>query len=40
MKEEYNQTATKVLNILEDKNPPAPTAEITAENLRRLDAVN
>jgi hypothetical protein len=40
MKEEYNQTANKVLNILNDKNTPAPTGEITAENLRRLDATN
>lgn len=40
MKEEYNQTATQVLNVLDEKTPPAPTGELTADNLRRLDAAN
>ena len=40
MKEEYNQTATQVLNVLDEKAPPAPAGELTADNLRRLDAAN
>ncbi len=40
MKEEYNQTATQVLNVLDEKSPPAPSGELNAENLRRLDALN
>lgn len=41
MKEEYNQAATQVLNVLDEKTPPpAPQGELNAENLRRLDALN
>jgi hypothetical protein len=40
MKEEYNQAATQVLNVLDEKTPPPPSGELTADNLRRLDALN
>jgi hypothetical protein len=40
MKDEYNQAATQVLNVLEEKTPPQPTGELTADNLRKLDALN
>jgi hypothetical protein len=41
MKEEYNQAATQVLNVLEEKTPASgPSGELNAENLRRLDALN
>lgn len=41
MKDEYNQTATNVLNIL-DEAPVTSTrpGELNAENLRRLDQAN
>jgi hypothetical protein len=41
MKEEYNQAATQVLNVLDEKSsPPPPSNELTPDNLRRLDAQN
>jgi hypothetical protein len=40
MKEEYQQAATQVLNVLDEKSPPAPSGELTLDNLRRLDAAN
>lgn len=41
MKEEYTQAATQVLNVLDEKTPPPPPSnELTADNLRRLDAQN
>ena len=40
MKEEYQQAATQVLNVLDDK-PPAPrSGELTLDNLRKLDGDN
>jgi hypothetical protein len=38
MKEEYNQTANNVLNILDEKG--SGTGELTAENLRKLNEAN
>jgi hypothetical protein len=41
MKEEYTLAATQVLNVLEEKTPPPqPSGELTADNLRRMDAQN
>ena len=41
MKEEYNQAATQVMNVLDDKvEASAPTGELNANNLRLLDAAN
>lgn len=41
MKEEYQQTATQVLNVLDEKTPPpVASGELTLDNLRRLDAAN
>ena len=40
MKEEYQQTATQVLNVLDDKVAPSKAGELTLDNLRKLDNDN
>jgi hypothetical protein len=41
MKEEYQQAATQVLSVLDDKpSAPAPSKSLTLENLRKLDEEN
>lgn len=41
MKDQYNQAATQVMNVLDEKTPPAQSnGELTLDNLRRLDAQN
>ena len=42
MKEEYNQTANAVLNVLDEKSSPAlpANAELNTQNLRVLDSIN
>lgn len=37
MKEEYQQTATQVLNVLDDKVPAPKSGALTLDNLRKLD---
>ncbi len=37
MKNEYNQTATQVLNILDQSPAPSRPGELNAANLRRLN---
>ena len=38
MKEEYQQASTQVLNVLDERGPPAASGELNLENLRLLDA--
>lgn len=40
MKNEYNQTATQVLNILDESPAASRPGELTAANLRKLDERN
>lgn len=40
MKEEYQQTATQVLNVLDDKAPQSKQGELNLDNLRKLDMEN
>lgn len=40
MKEEYQQAATQVLNVLDDKAPAPRSGELTLDNLRKLDGDN
>ena len=41
MKDEYNQAATQVMSVLDEKAPPAHSnGELTLDNLRRLDSQN
>ena len=40
MRAEYNQTASNVLDILDDKPSNSKPLELTPDNLRKLDAAN
>ena len=40
MKQQYQQAATQVLTVLDDKISPPVSGDLTLDNLRKLDADN